>query len=248
MYLYGSLALGDFDPQSSDIDAAIVTKDHLPTSHIEKLEQLHADLKGSGSRWLTRIEVAYMPFDALRINVPLLTRFPQVEKDRDFGLYPAESGWAIQLYTLREHGVVVDGPHPHVLIVPIEPDDVRRASALHALVWAHQAQYDLEWLEWVQAREHQSFVVVTLCRMLYSLHTGTVASKPSAVRWVRQMTESRWADLVTATSNARPDRAASNVEVAETIAFIEYVTRTYRDWTVHDGGLQDGEPEKEVGF
>ena len=41
LYLGGSLALGDFNPQRSDIDFAVVTHDELPPDMVAALAQMH---------------------------------------------------------------------------------------------------------------------------------------------------------------------------------------------------------------
>ncbi len=119
LYLYGSLALGDFNSATSDIDLIAITADELPASRVSGLQRLHARFGESGSPWGSRLDVMYLPIQALHFDVSPTALFPQIEKDRAFGLYPVGSGWVIQLYTLREHSLVVAGPDPTNLIVPI---------------------------------------------------------------------------------------------------------------------------------
>jgi len=47
MYVYGSLASGDFDPQRSDIDFLVVTADRLPDEMIAELKAMHARITTS---------------------------------------------------------------------------------------------------------------------------------------------------------------------------------------------------------
>jgi predicted nucleotidyltransferase len=54
MYLYGSLATGDFDSQRSDIDFVVVTTDGLPQEMIQDLEAMHGRLTASGLKWATK--------------------------------------------------------------------------------------------------------------------------------------------------------------------------------------------------
>lgn len=231
LYLCGSLALGDFDSATSDIDLIVITADTLTASRVSGLERLHARFSESGSPWGSRLEVMYIPIQALHIDVPAAALFPQIEKDRAFGLYPVGSGWVIQLYTLREHSLVMAGPDPTSLIAPISPDDVRRTSAAHAVTWADQAGSDSAWLTWIRNRGHHTFVVLTLCRMLYSLHTGTVVSKPAAARWASETIGARWAVLIRgAVTGRRGNGVVSDREVEETIALIDYVAQQYLEW------------------
>ena len=54
MYLYGSLATGDFDPQRSDIDFVVVTTNDLPNEMIQDLEAMHSRIASRGSKWATK--------------------------------------------------------------------------------------------------------------------------------------------------------------------------------------------------
>jgi hypothetical protein len=46
--------------------------------------------------------------------------------------------------------------------------------------WQEKARQDPDWIAWVRKRGCQAFVVLTICRLLYSLETGSVTSKPAA--------------------------------------------------------------------
>ena len=51
MYLYGSLASGDFDPGKSDIDCLCVTTEEIPRELIPKLEAIYQRIKISRLEW-----------------------------------------------------------------------------------------------------------------------------------------------------------------------------------------------------
>jgi hypothetical protein len=50
--------------------------------------------------------------------------------------------------------------------------------------WQARARNDPDWVAWLRAPSNHAFVTLTLCRLLYTLHTGSVASKPAATRLV----------------------------------------------------------------
>jgi len=223
MYLYGSLALGAFDRHGSDIDFVVVTDADLSNELFVALHDLHARFNAGGSPWRAKIEAAYIPQGALRPNVPTIARYPQIEKGGALVMDHLESGWVIQCYTLREHGVVVAGPNPRTLIDPIDPRTMRRVAAVHADVWVEQARHDPEWLAWVRHRENQAFVVLTLCRMLYTLDSGAVASKPRAARWARKAVDKRWVGLIQRSLAGQHDSGETpDSDVRDTVALIEY--------------------------
>jgi len=63
MYLYGSLATGDFDPHSSDINFLVVTTAKLPHEVFRALQTMHA-LIAAG--WGLELKRYYIPKRALR--------------------------------------------------------------------------------------------------------------------------------------------------------------------------------------
>lgn len=128
MYLSGSLALGDFDPNTSDIDFIVVTDAALADDLLAALREMHARFAAGDSPWAGKIEAVYIPQEALRHYPPPPAQYPQVEKDRPFFLDQLEGGWIYHCYILREHGVVIAGPAPRTLIDPVDPDAMRRAA------------------------------------------------------------------------------------------------------------------------
>jgi hypothetical protein len=178
MYLHGSLASGDFDPATSDIDFVVVTASTLPDAVIHKLEALHLRLIDSGLPWATKLEGTYFPQQALRRYAPSDALYPSLN-EASFYMGGHGSDWVIQSHILREHGLVLAGPHPRSLIDPVAPDDLRRAMrALLREWWAPM----LDDTGRLQRAEYQAYTVLTMCRALYTLATGAVASKPAAAR------------------------------------------------------------------
>jgi hypothetical protein len=196
MYLYGSLALGDFDPAGSDIDILVVTDGELSPDKLDALSELHRRFDASGSPWAARVEAAYVPAAVLQGRDTGAARYPQVEKGEAVVLLPLEDGWPFQCHSLREHGVTVIGPDPHALVAPVSYRAMREAAAVIVSDWLALSQRDPEWLAWLQDRTGQAFVVLTLCRLLYTLDAGNVASKPRAARAAALWPAAPWAALI----------------------------------------------------
>jgi predicted nucleotidyltransferase len=76
LYVHGSLASGDFNPRTSDIDFLVVTADELPDKMLPALKAMHARLAASGLKWATKLEGAYIPRPALRRYDPAHARHP----------------------------------------------------------------------------------------------------------------------------------------------------------------------------
>ena len=74
-------------------------------------------------------------------------------------------------------------------------------------------------------------MVVTLCRLLYTLEVGAVASKPGAARWARQTLEPHWSALIERAVAERPDSEEIRAsEEAVTLAFLRYTVDRFRQW------------------
>ncbi len=191
LYVGGSLALGDFNPQRSDIDFAAVTRDELPPEMVAALEQMHARLWATGANWARKLDGSYVPRQVFRRWTPDHAPCPFVEADE---FYVTQQGSAvIQRHVLREHGVVVVGPKPPTLLDPISVGELRGAVRAMLAQWWRPLLDDPAWL---RQESKQPFAVLTMCRMLYTYEYGAVVSKPAAARWCRQTMDGQWTSLI----------------------------------------------------
>jgi hypothetical protein len=231
MYLSGSLALGDFDPQSSDIDLVIVTDGPLSDDRFVALREMHARFAAGGSPWATKLEAVYVPEPALRRDAPSDAKYPVLERGCALVMDPLESGWSVQRFTLREYGLAVAGPGPRTLLDSVDPNSMRRAGSAIAGMWLEKARTDPSWWAWFRQRDSQAFVVLTLCRLLYTLESGAVASKPAAARWAQQTLGPRWAGLIERALAGQKDRTEiPESDADESVALIQHTVDRFRQW------------------
>ena len=193
MYLHGSLATGDFNPQSSDIDFVVVAAQPVCDDLLSALAVFHARLAASGLKWATKLEGAYISKEAIRRYEPEKTSCAWLGADGHFAREPLGNDWVIQSYVIREMGVTVTGPDPKTLIDPILPEDLRRAE-LATLRWWWSPQLDNPFR--LRSREYQAYAVLTMCRALYTLQFGTVVSKSCAARWAQTNLGECWVALI----------------------------------------------------
>jgi hypothetical protein len=221
MYLYGSLARGDFDPASSDIDFLVVTDAYLPADRVAALQAMHDRIAVSGSPWATEIEGSYIPRAALRRYDPAHALHPLIDRGGRLRLEQHEIDTVITLQGLRERGIVLAGPPPATLIDPVSPDDLRHAAAELMRVWWAPRRRDP-----TRLRQHgyQVYAVLTMCRMLYTLQYGAIVSKPVAARWALATLDPRRLPLVERALAWRKDMpdAVDEVDVRATQEFIQY--------------------------
>ena len=135
LYIHGSLAYGDFNPQTSDIDFLVVTKGHLSEEIFSFLKEMHAHLFTSKLLWSQRLEGAYIPKDDLRRHDPANKPVPWLGVDGHFALEKLGSDWIIQRWILREKGIVITGPPLKSMIDPLSADDLREAVCSSLREW-----------------------------------------------------------------------------------------------------------------
>jgi hypothetical protein len=217
LYVHGSLASGDFDPASSDIDFVVITAQALPEERIPALEALHMRLIDSGMPWALKLEGTYFPQQALRHYQPSDALYPSLNEG-SFYMGGHGSDWVIQSHILREQGIVLAGPAPRDLIDPVAPDDLRQATRQLLREWWAPMLADSARL---RSDEYQAYAILTMCRALYTLETGAVASKPAAARWVQAALGTRRAAQIERALAWRPSMPLGMLDQA--LDFIQYV-------------------------
>ena len=220
MYLYGSLSSGDYNPASSDIDFLFVTKDTLPEDTISKLDAMHQQTWATSLKRAGKLEGAYVPKKLIRKHDPDGRACPTVNEGK-FYVAPLGSDWIIQRHVVRENGVVIEGPDPKTIIDFVTPEDIRSSviGVLHE--WWFPMLDDPSWL-----REHdagyRSFAVITMCRVLHALETGTITSKPKAAQFACAKLDARWQSLIDK-AVAVSNHANWDIPLDETLNFIQFI-------------------------
>lgn len=214
-YVHGSFAAGD-PMASSDIDVLIVIKDDVPKDKIESLQQLHHKLYDElESPWGQRIELSYAPIEILRKR-SIEPRDPPDEPRSDEWLDPSTQAspkfypfWyldngakdlvrsehdntQIVRWTVREKGIVLEGPDPKLIIDPVSKadlvDDLKNTFNMILDKWSNAGL--------LNSLGMQTFFVTLCCRAQHCLHTGIIASKKVASEWAQLALNEKYRDLI----------------------------------------------------
>jgi predicted nucleotidyltransferase len=197
-YLHGSFATGDAD-EFSDVDFMIVVRDELTPGQVRALQLLHRRLHALDSAWAQHLEGSYVPRGCLRHMDWSHRSFLFLDNGANELVWDGHCNTAVVRWLLRERGVTLAGPDPKELVDPIGAPDLQReakARIREYAEWAHELPAMSRW--------EQPYLVLTFCRLLFTLATGRVAAKREAGEWALGALGEEWAGLV---RQALADRA-----------------------------------------
>jgi hypothetical protein len=216
MYLHGSLATGDFNPGTSDIDYLVVTADVISDQRMASLTAMHSRIASIDSKWSSDLEGSYIPRDAIRRYNPGDCHHPRIERGETLRTRSHDSDWVIQRHIIYHHGVVIAGPPPKDLIDPVLPDDIRQAVL--DLLWWWELQ--LADATRIQRSGYRTYAILTMCRILFTLEHGTVVTKPVAAHWAGETFGERWSDIIGKALRWRSGKALTSL--GEVMAFMQF--------------------------
>jgi hypothetical protein len=175
VYLYGSLATGDFSPARSDIDVVVMVEREPDKAAIQELQQLHMALASLGGA-IDRLHCLYVPVETAS------------DPDRLHAYWFGDrmTQWQLKVMTqaeLASVGIAFYGPWPPPVLKPVPTADVQ--SAVHQEIsgyWRRIARKRKRWLQddWV---DHG---LVVLPRAEAVLTTGDLITKSEAISRLAQ--------------------------------------------------------------
>lgn len=217
LYLFGSLATGDFDAAVSDIDLLAVLADPPNARLAAHLGRMHADLAQANPAWDDRIEVVYISTPGLANCRTDTTTIAVISTGEPFHVMKTGPDWILNWYPARQDAVRLLGPPIASLIPPIPSaeylDQVRRSLVGFTNRIGDDAPPG-----------SQAYAILTMCRGLYAIRFGQRLSKRAAASWAQQEFP-QWADLIRRALGWRqrqhdPDGQDGAATVAETRSFV----------------------------
>jgi hypothetical protein len=197
-YLTGSFALGAGDVHS-ECDFLVVTEVRVSEEQEQSLRDLHDELPTRPQHWAQHLEGSYAP----RRDLGSLTRLDERWLYIDHGWRDMQ--WSTHCnredvrWTLRMHGIPLAGPDPAEFACDVPPDALRRRMRAQIATFVPDllswTSFDVAWT--------QRYAVTSLCRMLYTLDCGRVASKAAALEWANRALPAEWHPLIQQTIDDR---------------------------------------------
>ncbi len=229
VYLRGSLATGDFDPRTSDIDFFVVTDKRVGDEEFAALATMHEQLAQRPNRYARHLEGTYIERTAVRRFQPG-ERYPTIYRQEQLAWSEHHCNWLLERWVIREHGVILSGPEPRSLIDPISPSDLQRAVRLRLYDWQDWANQPDD-PDWRLPLSHNAYVIETMCRALCTLATGTLPSKRHAVTWALETLPQPWRTAVERSQEWHAEQSVDTSRNDEVRRFIHWIASQAQGYT-----------------
>jgi hypothetical protein len=232
-YLQGSFAIGDFDVYS-DVDFLVVLEEDVPDVLLPELQSLHREIFDLSSTWAKHLEGSYLPKSALRHLPPPTRKFLYLDHGSRELVRSDHDDSLVVYWVLRERGVVLVGPEPRAIVSPVSVYALQQEILETMSTWREQFGASPDKLD---NRFYQPFVVLSYCRMLHTMQTGTVESKRAGAIWAAEVLDDCWRQLIQRAWNDRPGdpslkvrQRAAPADLTDTWEFMKYAIDLGQRW------------------
>lgn len=223
-YLQGSFAVGDFDLHS-DVDFIMVTEEELSDEEVLGLQGVHERIYCLDIPWAKHLEGSYFPREVLRDSAHTGEQLWYLDHGNRSLLQSDHDNTVLVRWVVREHGIILSGPSPALLVDPIPVKMLREKIIATIHGWGQEI---LSNPEHFNNRFYQGFIVLNYCRMLHDLLRGFPGSKLAGAEWAKVNLDPSWKGLIDRAWKGRDDAAISSRQRADlndfkkTLEFVSY--------------------------
>lgn len=231
IYLVGSIASGDFD-LDSDVDFLVVTKTELTEADMNRLQDIQIKVHNIDCYPAKHLEGSYISIGDLNdwrtAGQKKLYYFDNGSTTYEQTTH--DNQWHVR-WILRERGITLVGQKPETILQAVPVNELIEEIKARMLQSKEIFQGEINRsLSFCNSRFGQSFFVLTYCRMLHTIHTGTVQSKRAGAAWAKQFVDPKWGKLIDQAWNEREGvrfmvkihQRAEQTLLDETLEFIKY--------------------------
>lgn len=191
VYIYNSVALGNFDSNKSDIDFVTIINEDFDDVDLKKLKLIHQKLLNS-YEYASKMEGMYIRIDNVGKENGEISPYVYFsdKKLHDYGYYDINS---VTWWTLENHGIAIKSPDISSLQLAIKWKDVitnMNYNLNH--YWKGKLENRFLFITdyWIE------FSILTLCRILYTFENNKITSKTEAARFVANMVNEKYKMII----------------------------------------------------
>jgi len=203
LYLTGSLALGDFQPDISDIDAVAVCADRPNPAQLDALAAVHVPTRPD-------VDVLYLTREDLSTN-PAQVSAPHSHEGA-FHRTGAFAANPVEWRTLQTRAITIRGRPIEAGEVWFDADVLRRWNADNLnSYWRNRVDW-MRGAKWTEALTRWEYglqwVVLGVPRLHQTINTLQITSKTGAGLYALELADERWHRVIETAVALRADRAA----------------------------------------
>lgn len=233
VYVYGSLSLGDFRPQKSDVDFVAVTSRHPSPDEIRKLGAIHLKLRLRFLR--TDLNGLYIEKENLAKVVLKTNRFLCFQNGFKVSKNLHENN-LVTWYQLKINAITLRGNAPKEFPYEVTMHDLRTEM---------RQNLNTYWTNWIARHsrvgpaklllltlpQKTEWGVLGISRQWYTLETGQITSKTGAGKYCLLQFSDRYRDILETALAVRDRRHApirSGIKRASaTLDYMKFLVRTF---------------------
>jgi hypothetical protein len=223
-YLQGSFGLDDWD-NDSDVDFTIVIADDLTEAERLALIAMHVRIYAMESHWAQHLEGSYWPREWLKPEYANKNELWYLDNGSRELVRDVHDNTLVVRWVTYEYGITLAGEDAKTLLAAVEADDLRREILDVIRDWGQQL---LDNPQHMNNGWYQPYAVLSFCRILHTLATGRIHSKPVSAEWAKVHLDSEWLGLIERARERRyqhftnVDAPADPADLISTQDFIRY--------------------------
>mgnify|MGYP002076914063 CR=1 FL=1 len=188
LYIFGSLIMGDFEPDRSDLDLLTIVEHDINEQRLDNLRKMHTEFIEKYPQWDHRIEVAYVPLEGMKTFKTQTCKIVRISPGEPIHFRDMDVDWLMVWCMVQEHGTVLFGPRPDVFIPHITQQEFIDSLKNYLPEWLEAGKRD-------DRLAYQSYIILSLCRSMYVFAHGEQRSKVKAANWAKERYP-QWSQLI----------------------------------------------------
>jgi hypothetical protein len=230
-YLHGSIALGAFNPRSSDIDAIAVVNRRCTATDIDALKALHQTIQTKYPRPF--LEVIYLQVSDLGKEADQVEPFPYAH-DGDFeprGHFEINS---VTWWLLKNRGITLRGTPAADLNFSVDWDRLIANMRINLNSYWASYTHNPRYIAMLFSDYSVQWAVTGVLRQYYSFREHNITSKEGAGLYALDHVPERWHRLIQEALNIRSDTQSSLyrspiVRGLDAFNFLKFIIRASND-------------------
>ncbi|MBK1812085.1 DUF4111 domain-containing protein [Clostridium sp. YIM B02505] len=222
VYIYNSVALGNFDENKSDIDFITIINEDFNEVELKKIKLIHQKLLNA-HKYASKMEGMYIRTDRVGKGNDEISPYLYFsdKKLHEYGYYDINS---VTWWTLKNYGIPIKSPDVSNLKLNIQWNDVI-TNMNHNLnyYWKRKLENKLIFMtdNWIE------FSILTLCRILYTFENNKITSKTEAAEFAAKIVNEKYKKIISEALRIRTETSKKSLytfrvtRLRDTRSFIE---------------------------